>query len=332
MKKHEPKKGQFSIVMEYGEADVATALEEDALDDMRKIAWLKDSCLGVCEMHSKDLVWTDLKAENFALFRKGLKFEVKCIDLDCCVRDGQHLVGYTPKCMPPALAKCLRGLKSPQEKSHATRAFAAKQSFDMWGLGLYLWRMQGGREFHDQFYTYDDTNSRVFDEDACIEYLCAPGLQAKIDARIATIKNPKVQAALAVLLQAVPSARTTCAELLEHSLFHHSADATIGISSALKRIDGNLASVLCTVQEALATVLAIANDELKYPTTFIVLPVAPKTAGRKRSLADWLKAPDLWCNDTCVVAVAFESELPEDVSQRLSPSTPLRAASSSAGT
>ena len=78
-----------------------------------------------------------------------------------------------------------------------------------------------GREFHETFYGYDDTNTRVFDEDACIEYLCAPDLQAKIDARIGSVKNLKVQSALSALLKADPSARTMCAELMEHSLFNH---------------------------------------------------------------------------------------------------------------
>jgi hypothetical protein len=70
------------------------------------------------------------------------------------------------------------------------------------------------------------------------------------------------------------------------------------------------------VQEALATVLAIANDELKYPTTFIVLPVAPKAGaggGRKRSLADWLTAPARGCTDTYVVALRELRERVSDI-------------------
>ena len=221
MSEHAPGPGQFSIVMERGEADVATALQEDSPDEMQKLGWLKDSCHGVQQLHSKDMVWTDLKAENFVLFKKGRIFQVKCIDQDSCVLDGQRLLGYTPKCMPPELAHRLRG-KSPPEKELAAQAFPAKQTFDMWCLGLYIWRlMQGGREFHDTFYAYDDTNTRVFDVDACIEYLCAPDLQAKIDARIGSVKDLKVQSALSALLKVDPSARTTCAELMEHSLFHN---------------------------------------------------------------------------------------------------------------
>ena len=220
MQRNQPAEGQFSIVMERGEADIATALEEDDPGDMQKVAWLKDSCVGLYEMHTKHLVWTDLKAENFALFKKGRTFQVKCIDQDSCVLDGQRLLGYTPKCMPPELAHRLRG-KSPPEKELAAQAFPAKQNFDMWGLGLYIWRLMQGREFHETFYAYDDTNTRVFDEDACIEYLCAPDLQAKIDARIGSVKNLKVQSALSALLKVDPSARTMCAELMEHSLFNH---------------------------------------------------------------------------------------------------------------
>jgi hypothetical protein len=70
------------------------------------------------------------------------------------------------------------------------------------------------------------------------------------------------------------------------------------------------------VQKALTTVLAMANDELQYPCTFIVLPV-PSKAGGKCSLTDWFKAPDRWCNDTyvlctlenCSFVVLFHSAL-----------------------
>jgi hypothetical protein len=294
--------------MERGEADVATALQEDSPDEMRKLAWLKDSCHGVQQLHSKGMVWTDLKAENFALFKKGRTLTVvKCIDLDCCVMNGQCLVGYTSKCMPPELARHLQG-KSAEEKQLAAQTFQANKSFDMWGLGLYIWRMQAEEEFHDAFYKYDQTGTRVFDEDQCITYLSDRDLQGKIDARIATIKKPKVRSVLEALLKVDPSARTACNDLMGHSLFDSSADATKGVATTLKKIDGKVASVQSMVQKALTTVLAMANDELQYPSTFIVLPV-PSEAGGKRSLAGWFKTPDRWCNDTYVLNYSFVSPI-----------------------
>jgi serine/threonine protein kinase len=299
MKEGEPDDGQHSIVMERGKGDIATALTRSP-KEMTKMAWLQDSCRGLQELHTADMVWTDLKAENFVLFEQDYETVVKCIDLDCCVMIGQCLVGYTPKCMPPELARHLQR-KSPAQK------FRANKSFDMWGLGLYIWRLQSGQEFHNDCYQYDDDGVRVFDEDQCITYLCDPDLQDKIDARIiATINNPKVRSVLEVLLKVDPGARTTCGALMDHSLFHSGADATKGVAATLKRIDGKVDSVQSMVQKALTTVLAMANDELQYPTTFIVLPM-PSEAGGKRSLAGWFKTPDRWCNDRYVLSLSLSN-------------------------
>jgi serine/threonine protein kinase len=292
MVKNEPKKGQFSIVMEYGKADIATALLKPQIHEMKKLSWLKESCDGVRQLHNKGMVWTDLKAENFVLFEQDFDSVVKCIDLDCCVLNGQYLVGYTAKRMPPEFAQHLQGKPSPGDKKAAAQGFQAKKSFDMWGLGLYIWRIMQNQEFHDDCYKFDETNTRVFDEDQCIEYLCQPELQAKINARIATVKNPKVSAVLEVLLRVDPSERATCSAVMDHSLFHHSTDATQGVASKLRHIGDN-------VTRTLATALAMANDELKYPSTFMVLPV-PSKASKNRSLARWFKAPDRWCNDEYV--------------------------------
>ena len=63
--------------------------------------------------------------ENFVLFKQGMKMVAKCIDFDSCVMQGQSIVGYTPKSMPPELAACLKGKVSDEEKQQAWSKFEA---------------------------------------------------------------------------------------------------------------------------------------------------------------------------------------------------------------
>ena len=64
-----------------------------------------------------------------------------------------------------------------------------------------------------------------------------------------------------------------------------------GIESILESVEELKHSVL----EVLTTTLAIARDELEYPSTFIVIPILPKTGVAVSSWRNWLKSPSRWC-------------------------------------
>jgi hypothetical protein len=281
----QPNAGDLAIIMECGAANVAQVTkpkmihavhltptkyqalhgDEEIMNDVEtKLKWLKDSCQGVQQMHEQDIVWIDCKPENFVLFNQGMKMVTKCIDFDSCVMQGQSIVGYTPKSMPPELAACLKGKVSDEEKQQAWSKFEAAKSYDMWCIGLYVWFLWFGTEFNEEFYGYDSSNTKVFNEDKCIDWLNAGDVQETVNARVQKVKNDKVQSVLEGLLCVDPAKRTTISALLDQSLFNTNADATKGIQSMkcqLSGLESRVNEIENRMQEMNSAIKACCNSQ-----------------------------------------------------------------------
>jgi serine/threonine protein kinase len=106
-------------------------------------------------VHSSNVVWTDLKTENFVLvnsdiFNKEVRDVdgsmgmpgVKGIDLESVVAKGGNPIDYTPEASPPEFAKALMGGYGEE--------FVLDYSYDMWSLGMMLYELSTGTAYFDK--------------------------------------------------------------------------------------------------------------------------------------------------------------------------------------
>jgi len=109
------------------------------------------SSAGQCiqAVHSSNLVWTDLKTENFIVVNNDNFFKevsdmkgsmglpgVKGIDLESVIVKGGNPIDYSPEACPPEFAKAFIGGYGED--------FILEYSYDIWSLGMMLYELSTG--------------------------------------------------------------------------------------------------------------------------------------------------------------------------------------------
>ncbi|KAL3765208.1 hypothetical protein ACHAWU_010399 [Discostella pseudostelligera] len=147
-----------ALVIESGQCDLKALLSARKGMPLRGRA-LRDAAVsaGQCiqAVHSSNVVWTDLKTENFVLvnsdiFNKEVRDVdgsmgmpgVKGIDLESVVAKGGNPIDYTPEACPPEFAKALMGGYGEE--------FVLDYSYDMWSLGMMLYELSTGTAYFDK--------------------------------------------------------------------------------------------------------------------------------------------------------------------------------------
>ncbi|KAL7489571.1 hypothetical protein ACHAW6_015223 [Cyclotella cf. meneghiniana] len=147
-----------ALVIESGQYDLKALLSARQGNPLRGRA-LRDAAAaaGQCiqAVHSSNLVWTDLKTENFVVVGNANLFQevndstgstglpgVKGIDLESVIPRGGNPIDYSPEACPPEFAKSFMAGEGAE--------FVLDYSYDIWSLGMMLYELSTGKAFFDK--------------------------------------------------------------------------------------------------------------------------------------------------------------------------------------
>jgi hypothetical protein len=147
-----------ALVIESGQYDLKALLSARQEEPLRGRA-LRDAAAaaGQCiqAVHSSNLVWTDLKTENFIVVGNDNLLQevndssgsmglpgVKGIDLESVIPRGGNPIDYSPEACPPEFAKAFMAGEGSE--------FVLDYSYDMWSLGMMLYELSTGKAYFDK--------------------------------------------------------------------------------------------------------------------------------------------------------------------------------------
>lgn len=147
-----------ALAIEKGQYDLKALLAARNGQPLRGKA-LRDAAAsaGQCiqAVHSSNLVWTDLKTENFIVvnndnFNKEVNDAkgsmglpgVKGIDLESVIVKGGNPIDYSPEACPPEFAVAYMGGYGEN--------FVLDYSYDMWSLGMMLYEVSTGKAYFEK--------------------------------------------------------------------------------------------------------------------------------------------------------------------------------------
>ena len=147
-----------ALVIESGLYDLKALLAARKGQPLRGKA-LRDAAVsaGQCiqAVHSSNLVWTDLKTENFIVVNNDNFMKevadikgtmglpgVKGIDLESVIAKGGNPIDYSPEACPPEFAIAFMGGYGED--------FVLDYSYDMWSLGMMLYELSTGKAYFEK--------------------------------------------------------------------------------------------------------------------------------------------------------------------------------------
>lgn len=196
---------QCALILEKGARDLKSHLS--TLEGMRlEGGALRDAALAAAKclqaFHSSNLVWTDLKAENFVVMDvngnsvDNGKLAVKGIDLESAMPYRDNPVDYSPESCPPEFAQAFLKGDGPFFELH--------YSYDVWSYGIFLYELSTGEGAFD-----GKTPAQV------TKQLSDPDYKVDVD----KVDNPRLRNLVKACLRKDPKARPSINEILMHSYF-----------------------------------------------------------------------------------------------------------------
>jgi len=150
-------------------------------------------------MHSSNMVWTDLKTENFVVQQnKGNdgSLTVKGIDLESARRMKGNPVDYSPEACPPEFANAFI--------SGDGATFVLEPSYDMWSLGMMLYEVSVGKPYFDGKSPIAITKALRYDD---------------FEADVSAVKDDKLRDLIGQCLRRNPKERPSITAFLLHPYF-----------------------------------------------------------------------------------------------------------------
>ena len=165
---------------------------------MRQAAVALVQC--ILAMQSYNLVWTDLKAENFVVVSNSLgegSIEgIKAIDLESAIPAGTPPVDYSPEACPPEFAQAVSKGLGPE--------FPVNYEYDSWSYGMLLYELAVGKSYWAG--KPDSVITRILKE---------PGFEVDVSA----VEDDKLRDLISKCLQTDPKRRLKITQILFHPYF-----------------------------------------------------------------------------------------------------------------
>lgn len=194
---------QCALVLEKGTRDLKNYLSfQDGMKltggALRDAAMAAAKCLQA--FHSSNLVWTDLKPENFVVMEDSLtssdRLQVKGIDLESAMPYKDHPVDYSPESCPPEFAQAFLKGDAPY--------FELNYSYDIWSYGIFLYELSTGEGAFD-----DKTPAQV------TKALSDPEHEINVE----KVEDPRLRNLVKACLQKEPSKRPSINQIMMHPYF-----------------------------------------------------------------------------------------------------------------
>lgn len=151
-------------------------------------------------LHSNQMIWTELKPENFVVTPKG----IKGIDLESIVQTHDWLQVYTAEACPPEF---------PLDEMYKTLPeLRVTEAFDVWALGLVLFEMATGKPFYAEGLTDLEFIKRQ------LRNVHQSLQQAQFKLQNSNV-DPHAAALIMACLRPNPSDRPSCQQLLNSKYF-----------------------------------------------------------------------------------------------------------------
>lgn len=187
---------QCALVMEKGEEDLKAFIARNGPlegKQLREAAITAIRCLQA--VHAANLVWTDLKTENFVVqTAKGIVF--RGIDLESAMPIRDNPVDYSPEACPPEFADAFLSGTGPY--------FVLEYNYDIWSLGMMLFELSTGESVFEGVSPAQITKT-----------LKSPGYVVNVSA----VPDEKLRDLVGSCLQTDPVRRPTLTQVFIHPYF-----------------------------------------------------------------------------------------------------------------
>lgn len=163
---------------------------------MRDLAAAAGQC--VQASHSSNMVWTDLKIDNFVVMdtQQDKKIKIKGIDLESAVPFGKNPFDYSPEACPPEFAKAF--------VSGDGADFICRPSYDIWSLGMMLYHLHTGSSYFTS--KSPATITKLLSAD-------------QFSVNLSRVKDDKLRDLLKQCLDTIPNRRPDITRFLLHPFF-----------------------------------------------------------------------------------------------------------------